>query len=342
MTVDFPPNSPDLQAAKALVRALHSNLATATPDTVAQVLEQHMSADVDWRAVHPFDRQTGPGAAADCFWAPFLTAFSRLQRREDIFFAGRNQIDGFVGTWVCSMGHLMGLFDAPFLGIPPTRKIAMLRYAEFHRVEHGKIVQTALFVDLLHLMLQAGINPLLADQTGAHLVQPGPMTHDGLLFDPQSETEGHKTLHRINMMIGSIDEANAAAAPLPPAEELAQNWHDDMLWWGPAGIGATYTIPRYIEQHQRPFRQRISDRTFNGHICRMAEGSFGGFFGWPNLTLSNTGDFIGIPSGEVRADMRVVDIYRRSGDKLAENWIFIDILHFMKMQGVDVLADLEG
>ena len=35
--------------------------------------------------------------------------------------------------------------------------------------------------------------------------------------------------------------------------------------------------------------------------------------------------------------MRVVDIYRRDGDKLAENWVYIDILHFLSMQGVDIL-----
>ena len=45
------------------------------------------------------------------------------------------------GTWVVSMGHLMGLFDVPWLGIRPTRKMAFLRYAEFHRVEGGKIVK---------------------------------------------------------------------------------------------------------------------------------------------------------------------------------------------------------
>jgi hypothetical protein len=35
--------------------------------------------------------------------------------------------------------------------------------------------------------------------------------------------------------------------------------------------------------------------------------------------------------------MRVVDIYRRDGDKLAENWVFIDLLHWLSMQGLDVL-----
>jgi len=39
--------------------------------------------------------------------------------------------------------------------------------------------------------------------------------------------------------------------------------------------------------------------------------------------------------------MRVVDIYRRAGDLLAENWIFIDILHYLNMQGLDLLARQE-
>ena len=67
---------------------------------------------------------------------------------------------------------------------------------------------------------------------------------------------------------------------------------------------------------------------------------YGGFFGWPNLTLTNHNGFMGLPPCQARVDMRVVDIYRREGDKLAENWVFIDMLHFLKMQGVDVLAEL--
>ena len=39
--------------------------------------------------------------------------------------------------------------------------------------------------------------------------------------------------------------------------------------------------------------------------------------------------------------MRVVDIYRREGDKLAENWIFIDVPYFLKQQGLDVLERLQ-
>ena len=221
------------QAEKALVRAHFDALAQATPQTVAHVLAARTSPD--WRGMHPFHEQYGAAAVADAFWAPFLTAMTRVQRRQDIFLAGRNEIDGFGSVWVVSMGHLMGLFDAPFIGIPPSRKIAMLRYAEFNRVENGQIVETALFCDLVHLMHQAGV-PAFPDQTGQHLVQPGPATHDGLLY--ADVAGGAATLALINRMIGDIN----AAGTLTPQDELAQCWHDDMIWWGPDGIGATYTI----------------------------------------------------------------------------------------------------
>jgi hypothetical protein len=161
------------------------------------------------------------------------------------------------------------------------------------------------------------------------------------LTSPQDVTQGEKTLGLINRMITAIDRANSDETPPSPQQELARDWHNDMLWWGPTGIGATYSIDRYIEQHQRPFRTQLGARKFNGHICRMAEGNYGGFFGWPNLTMECSGPFLGLTASGKSADMRVVDIYRRDGDKLAENWVFIDILHFLNMQGLDVLAELK-
>lgn len=330
----------DLARAKATVLAHHDALGRADPGCCATALSQQFRPDTLWRGMHPFHERHGPQAVAEAFWSPFLTAMSRVQRRQDIFFAGHNHLDEAGGTWVASMGHLMGLFDAPFLGIQPTRKIAMVRYAEFSRVEGDRIVEQALFVDMLHLMAQAAQYPL-PGMTGAQLVQPGPMTHDGLLFDDQDPAVGQATLDRIHAMMDAITRANTADSSPSPQDELARDWHDDMIWWGPTGIGATYTINRYIEQHQRPFRTQLGARTFNGHICRMAEGNYGGFFGWPNLTMACSGPYLGLPPSGKKADMRVVDIYRRDGDKLAENWVFIDMLHFLNMQGLDVLAQLD-
>lgn len=321
------------QPEKALVRAHYDALAGAAPDNVAEILAAHTSPDWRWRGLHPFGEKTGAGDIAKSFWQPFLSAMSRVQRREDIFFAGSNEIDGHKSRWVVSMGHLMGLFDAPWLGIRPTGKMAFLRYCEFNRVADGRIAETAFFCDIPHLMIQAGQNPF-PSQTAAHLVQPGPLGHDGLLYAAQDPEEGVKTLSLINAMISNLGQWDLG---LPLEEELALTWRDDMIWWGPAGIGATYTIERYARQHSAPFRAGFAERTGTGHLCRLAEGHFGGFFGWPNFTAVPTGGFMGLPATGKPVEFRVIDIYRREGDKLAENWIFIDILHFLQQQGVDVL-----
>ena len=331
----------DFQREKDLVRAHHEAVAGAAPGAVADALKRHTAADWHWRGMHPFHEQRGADAVAAVFWEPMLAAMTRLHRRPDIFMAGLNEIDGFQSVWVASMGHFMGLFDQPWLGIRPTGRIAMMRYAEFNRIEAGRITETALFCDIPQVMIQAGQNPF-PPQTGAHLVQPGPATHEGLMYGPQDPDKGRATLGAINRMLGDMRSADRSRGANGLEEELARAWSRDMIWWGPAGIGATFTIPRYVLQHSGPFRQTLSNGyRFNGHLCRLAEGHFGGFFGWPNLTLSNAGGFMGMTASPHPADMRVVDIYREEDGKLAENWVFIDILHFLNMQGLDVLGRLD-
>ena len=325
----------DFQTEKKLVLELYKAIETTPTDRLGEVISGFVAKDYLWRGFHPFDEIRSASDVANLFWRPLHSSLTSLQRRLDIFLAGDNRLAGHEGVWVASMGHLMGLFDTAWLGIPPTGKIAMLRYAEFHRVDGGRITETAMYFDIPHLMMQAGLNPF-PPQTGAHLVQPGPATHDGVMLDPQPDEEGRKTLAAIDYMVTDIKDWKGGRTE-SLTDELRRSWNEDMIWWGPAGIGATYTIERYAEQHSGPFRAGFRDRIFNGHVCRIAEGSFGGFFGWPNLTLTPTGGFMGMPASDKAGDMRVIDMYRREGDKLTENWIFIDLLHFWKQQGVDIL-----
>lgn len=328
------------QSEKRLIRDFYASLDRSDLAQLSEVLESHTAQNYLWRGFHPFNEIRNASDVAREFWLPLRTAITNMQRRMDVFLAGRNEIDGFASTWVVSMGHLVGLFDNPWLGIQPTRKMAFLRYCEFHRIEEGSIAETAMFFDIPHLMMQAGLQPF-PPQTAAHLVQPGPMTHDGMMFDPQDPAEADATLGAINHMVHDIKDWSGGRKE-PLVDELRRSWNEDMIWWGPAGIGATYTIERYAEQHSGPFRDGFGERVFNGHICRLAEGKFGGFFGWPNLTLTPTGGFMGMPATGKPGDMRVIDIYRREGSKLTENWIFIDLLHFWNQQGLDILGRCTG
>ena len=323
----------DFQRQKNIVLEYYKTIEKADKKAISEVLRGYTTAQWLWRGYHPFDCLTGSDTVAECFWKPFLSAFSTWHRRQDIFFAGQNALDSHSGVWVVSMGHLVGLFDRAFLGIPPTGKMAFLRYCEFNKVENGRISETAFYFDLPHLMVQAGLQPFTT-QRGAQLVQPGPMTHDGLLFNATPVEQGQKTLALINAMIADLGQWQS---DLPLEEELVRTWHDDMIWWGPTGIGASYTIERYAKQHCAPFRAAFNARSKTNHICRMAEGEFGGFFGWPNFTAKLKTSFLDVPASDIMGEFRVIDIYRRHGDKLAENWVFIDLLHWMSQYGINVL-----
>ena len=322
----------DFQNNKSLVLEYYKALDAAVGDEINSVIRKYTADDYLWRGMHPFYEQYNADDVADVFWKPFRDSFTSIQRRQDVFMAGPNDVDDGETEWVCSMGHMLGLFDESWLGIPSSGKMGFLRYVEFNRISDGKIAETALFCDIISVMQQVGLHPLPL-QTGAAFITPGPRTHDGLMFDKQDPVESKKTIDLINQMISDLTTSYMRS----PEEELARTWHKDMIWFGPAGIGATYTRERYEKQHQNPFRAHLDDIVFNGHICRFSEGSYGGFFGWANLSMKTGGNFMGLPASDRPTEMRVVDIYRRDGEKLAENWIFIDILHFLSLQGMDVL-----
>jgi len=212
--------------------------------------------------------------------------------------------------------------------------MTFLRYCEFHKVENGKITETYFHSDIVSVMNQAGVNPM-PPQTGAEFIWPGPRTRDGIVLSTQDDAESAKTLELIQRMAHDLG-ANPDV-DMDPAK-LAETWHEDMIWYGPSGIGSTLSIGGFKRQHQMPFRKALySTRNFNGHKSRFTEGTYGGWVGWPSLSMKVTGGgYMGFPATNTAIDMRVVDMYRRDGDKIAENWVFIDKPYTLYQQGLDI------
>ena len=324
------------QAEKKLVLEFYEVLEQAPANDTLSVLNKYMSEDYTARSSHPFRDVMDRAAMAEKIWTPYKRSLKSMQRRQDIFIAGNNTLDEEGKVWVMSMGHFMGLFNRDILGIRHTGKMASLRYTEFNCVVNGKITETCLMVDYIGLMIQAGMNPL-PPSTGNYYVYPGPRMHNGLLFEDAAPEAGEKTMAVVNQMVEDLSRLNASGSMEPPSpSDLANSWSENMIWYGPSPIGASYTIPGYIKGHTGPFRRGLGDKVFNGHVVRFAEGEFACFFGWPNLSNRNIGGFLGLPAGAAVADMQVTDVYSREGDKLSENWVIIDLPWWLKQQGLDV------
>ncbi len=324
----------DLKSAKALVQGHNAARDAAAPgtDTVA-ACKAYLSADHTYRGVRPFYEIKGPEALAETVWSPLKTAMSAIQRRPDIFFASHADLDPAAGAWVVEMGNFLCDFTEDWLGIPATGKTTYLPYATMSRVSGGAIVETVEFLDILAVLSQAGLNPLAKHQTGGMMMSPGPKTHDGLVDDPQPDDLTRGTYDLTHAMLTDL-----ALGYTSPVDHLRRFWQADMNWFGPTGIGASLSIPGYQRGHTVPFSEDQDMVKIHDWELALAEGNFSAFMWWPCLTLRNTGDYLGVPANDTPAEMRVVDLYRRDGDKLAENWIFIDILHFLAEQGVDLLA----
>jgi hypothetical protein len=106
------------QSNKALILEYYKALDKATGKEINDTIEQYTADNYHWRGMHPFYEQNSANAVADVFWKPFRQSFTSIQRRQDVFMAGLNDVDSGQSEWVCSMGHMMGLFDQSWLGIP--------------------------------------------------------------------------------------------------------------------------------------------------------------------------------------------------------------------------------
>ena len=85
------------------------------------------------------------------------------------------------------------------------------------------------------------------------------------------------------------------------------------------------------------------DREGAFHKSRIAERTYVASTGWPSVQASHSGDtFMGVPTTNRRVGMRVMDFWRRDGDKLAENWVYIDIIDLLQQMGVDIFAQIQA
>ncbi len=323
-----------LARAKMVVLDHFKSIDSANLQNLTTELAKNTHPNCQFHFVHPFASDASVEEASINFWLPLRKSFAPLQRRQDIFFAGLNDLDDGKTLWVVSMGHLLGRFDKPFVGVRPTGHATMLRYSEFNKVKDGKIIDSTLFLDVMNFMHQARAE-VMPPSTAATMVTPGPRDHGGLLFDTQIPAEGTATLKLFQRMINRLLSVDVHTTDT----DLSLDWTDDMIWWGPGGIGAPYTQESYLQQHCVPFEGGLKWGDFFGHSCEIAEGNFGGFFGWPTFDVTSLGGYIGLaPKSEKKAEMRVVDLYRREGNLIAENWNFIDHLHFLDQLGVDLVA----
>jgi hypothetical protein len=330
------PSPDDLTRAKRRLRAFEDAFEGVHPRDLKAKLAEHVTPDYRWYGTHPFRDTLDLDGVVEGFWTPFLHAFRHAQRRPAIVFSSVAS-ETPEETWVASTGQILGMFEAPWLDVPDTGKLTFVSSCEFHRLENDRIAETYHFLDVIAVMQQAGVDGL-PPQTGSPIAFLPPRTQDGLQDGAPADPADSASMLALMTKLGDDLGANPEVDMDP--DVLREVWHEDMLWWGPAGIGSTLGLQGFKDHHQKPYRHSLYDeRTFTGHRASFAEGDYGGWVGWPSLEERVTkGGFLGMPATHTLATQRVVDIYRRERGKMAENWVFIDLLDYLWQLDVDPLG----
>lgn len=322
---------------KAALRTYCEALRSPTSGAFANAAYGFFATDAQIDIVHPFNRIDGVERYVEDFLTPLQVAFKHLRRSDYIAFGG--DFEG--GDWVTCTGYYTGKFAAPLLGIRPTGTLMHLRFGEFHRMEDGRAVESYVFLDIPELMIAAGQWPIRNSpgrERGFTGYLPGPTTQDGLQWHANDPARSAASVAMVTDMLRSLATREETWRP---------HWHQDMLWYGPAAFGSFAGIEDFAG-FQVPFENAFSEwiggsvpGSRTRHFTRFADGDYICSGGWPSLNAVQRKPFLGQASKGERLYMRVCDWWRCEGEKIVENWVFVDVPHVLMQMDFDVFAELE-
>ncbi|MBO9394039.1 ester cyclase [Caldilinea sp.] len=321
------------QQNKQRIASLRAALYDGDVATLLHQLQTIFAPNCQIHLTFPFKDLTGPDALFEQVYSPLLYAAPDLERRDFILMAGPANGE----NWVGCAGFYIGVFERPWLGIPPTQHIIAMRYHEFFRMEAGQVVEMQALWDIPQLMMQANAWPM-TPSLGVEWLVPGPAPQDGILtgpYDPAKAEASVKLVHDMLTAMGRHPQQGGVEIM-----ELERYWHPKMMWYGPAGIGTARRISGFRRCHQIPFLKAMPDRAvFMDQGVLFGDGDYVGFTAWPGMHMTISGDgWLGIAPCNQKITMRSLDFWRCENGQIRENWILVDLLHVYNQIGVDVFS----
>jgi len=310
---------------------LYASIASRSEAVIRATAQRVLHPDVEWHVAHPINDLQGVDAVIEAFLLPLARALPDLERKP--FIALEGDYEG--RDWCDGTGYFVGTFAEPLLGIAPTGKTLYLRYTEMVCTAGGQITQCYIIPDFLDVMMQAGCYPLRAPLGHAGLIMP-PTTFDGVVATCEDAAYSATTRTLVMDMLACLGRYDGKALG---SMDLENYWHEDFMWYGPGGIGTTRGISGFRQHHQGPFLAGFPDRGVDVHVNILAAGDYVATGGWPHMHGTHTGgDWLGLEPTGTALTLRVMDIWRREGDLLKENWVAIDIPDMLHQMGRDVFS----
>lgn len=314
---------------------LYGALAGGGDEQITRYARELIAPAARWHCAYPVETLGSPEQIVTDFLRPLSRALPDLERRTYVEIPGEYNGE----HWIAGTGYIIGTFCESLWGIPATGRTLYLRYTELVRFDGDKIIECYIIPDFLDAMCQAGVYPLRRPLGHPGQILP-PATLNGVCGD---DPDPHYSAATVQLIMDMLDCLRKYDGSRLESMDLENYWHPDFLWYGPGGIGTTRGIAGFRAHHQGPFLQAFPDRDVDHHACTVACGDYVATGGWPHMHATHTGGgWLGLPPSGRYLELRVMDIWRREGDLLRENWVAIDIPHMLAQMGLDVFEQMKA
>ena len=332
------PNDQDIEHTRAQETQQSLSTLLHDPSVGATLFDEAVA--IDFAA--PLDCVRGLAEVEQAFYAPLRQALAGLYRRDLLFFGGRNtrlegQITPAPQDWLVSVTHYVGNFYAPLWGIPASGHVVFLRAGEFYRLEGQRIVEAKILFDLPDLLRQIG-SPVFPHDLGTEILFPAPQTQDGLF---PSGGDAQNTMRIMEGMFADLHQFDPQDFSSANQTGKTGYWNKQMMWYGPAGIGSNFQWSGFVQDHRQSFLTAFPDRRGGNHYCRVAQGYYSAASGWPSMTMTFRGDYLGVKANNQCLSLRVMDFYRCDDQQICENWVLLDYGDLMRQLGIDIFAQID-
>jgi len=233
-------------------------------------------------------------------------------------------------TTCTSASYGQGRWLRPFAGVPPppNKPFVRIRDIDYYLLKGSRIDVNWCLIDVIDLFEQAGYK----------LVPPAPMPAGGYRAPnamdgfpaPLSESvnpDDTVVSNRIWSMAIQEDYVHNIGG--------ARWWADDMVWYGPAGIGTAYSKADYRIHFLEPLHRAFSNISMQLDLS-VCEGKYCGAHFY--LHARHTGPWFGVEATGKEVRVRCGAHAHFEDGRIVEGWLIIDVPRALADMGVDFFA----
>jgi len=224
------------------------------------------------------------------------------------------------------------LWKRDFFGVKAPNEWVTLRITDFYDIPadttgRNRIRYNFMMIDWADVLRQIGRPVLLPSALPDGLVLP-PSVNDGvpapLSAVLQAEGRDAKAAKEVVMKAWRSDWEGDGPA--------AEHWHEQMTFYGPAGIGLAQGVETYDEQVLAPFRAAFGKRRVE-ELYSCCEGNYCALLGLVRAT--GVDSWLGLPSAGKEVSIRIAYHWRVVDSKVQEGWAIIDYPGLFEQLGLN-------